>query len=150
MIEIKEALLKECKSFVEKRLKNIEETISSHQKALQTETKSSAGDKHETGRAMLQLEMEKAGKQLLGVSKMNQILSQIDTAKKSNIANLGSVICTSNGNYFLSISAGKIEIEEGIYYAVSIASPIGQLLLGKEEEGDFIIYSNKINIDSIF
>ena len=150
MIEIKEALLKECKSFVEKRLKNIEETISSNQKALQTETKSSAGDKHETGRAMLQLEMEKAGKQLLGVSKMNQILSQIDTAKKSNIANLGSVICTSNGNYFLSISAGKIEIEEGIYYAVSIASPIGQLLLGKEEEGDFIIYSNKINIDSIF
>ena len=147
---LKEQLYKETIAYVEKREKTIETTITSAQKALATETKSSAGDKHETGRAMLQLEMEKAGKQLLGVSKMNQILSQIDTAKKSNIANLGSVICTSNGNYFLSISAGKIEIEEGIYYAVSIASPIGQLLLGKEEEGDFIIYSNKINIDSIF
>ena len=58
-MNIKEELLKKCHQFVNNRLQNIEETISSNQTALQSETKSSAGDKHETGRAMLQLEMEK-------------------------------------------------------------------------------------------
>ena len=63
-MNLKEALFKQCEAFVNKRLRNIEEVISSNQKALQSETKSTAGDKHETGRAMLQLEMEKAGQQL--------------------------------------------------------------------------------------
>ena len=63
-LKIKEVLFKECEDFVNKRLQTVEDIISSNQKALQSETKSSAGDKHETGRAMLQLEMEKAGQQL--------------------------------------------------------------------------------------
>lgn len=59
-MNLKETLFKQCVLFVNKRLQTIEEVLSSNQKALQAETKSSAGDKHETGRAMLQLEMEKA------------------------------------------------------------------------------------------
>ena len=66
-----------CKTYVDKRLETIEEIISSNQKALQSETKSSAGDKHETARAMLQLEMEKAGQQLASISQMRLILAKI-------------------------------------------------------------------------
>ena len=55
--------------FVNNRLQTVQDTLfHSNQKALQSETKSSAGDKHETGRAMLQLEMEKAGQQLSGIT----------------------------------------------------------------------------------
>ena len=66
-----------------KRAQTVEEIISSNQKALHSETKSSAGDKHETGRAMLQLEMEKASQQLEGISQMNEILSKIDFSEES-------------------------------------------------------------------
>ena len=52
-------------------IKHVEDTIEVYKKGildaqngLQSESKSSAGDKHETGRAMLQLEAEKLGKQL--------------------------------------------------------------------------------------
>ena len=105
-LKTKELLFNLCKDFVNKRLKTVQDIISSNQKALQSETKSSAGDKHETGRAMLQLEMEKASQQLEGISIMNQILSKVDISKSSKIAHLGSVIITNKANYFLSISAG--------------------------------------------
>ncbi|MFT6699119.1 MAG: transcription elongation GreA/GreB family factor [Porticoccaceae bacterium] len=132
-IKIKQELFKHCKAFVNKRAQTVEEIISSNQKALQSETKSSAGDKHETGRAMLQLEMEKAGQQLEGISQMNEILSKINFSEASNKAHLGSIIFTEKANYFLSISAGQIIIDRQKYFAVSVSSPIGKLLLGKSE-----------------
>jgi hypothetical protein len=132
-LKIKLELFKHCKAFVNKRAQTVEEIISSNQKALQSETKSSAGDKHETGRAMLQLEMEKAGQQLEGISQMNEILSKINFIEASNKAHLGSIIFTEKGNYFLSISAGQIIVDCQKYFAVSVSSPIGKLLLGKSE-----------------
>ena len=56
MISIKESLYNECKNALNLRLKVLQQTISDIETNLQSETKSSAGDKHETGRAMLQLE----------------------------------------------------------------------------------------------
>ena len=58
---IKKALFAKCEAFVSEKIDSLERGLESHQKALASETKSSAGDKHETGRAMLQLEMEKSG-----------------------------------------------------------------------------------------
>ena len=70
MLTLKESLFQQCEDFVNTRLQTIQIILSSHQKTLSPETKSSAGDKHETGRAMLQLEMEKAGQQLAAVEQM--------------------------------------------------------------------------------
>ena len=142
-MNLKEALYNNCKEFVEKRLQNVEEVISSNQKALQTETKSSAGDKHETGRAMLQLEMEKAGQQLAGITQMKEILAKIDISKTSKNAHLGSIVYTDKANYFLSISAGHLTIENTNYFAVSVSSPIGKLLLGKQK-GEAISFNGNV------
>ena len=133
-LKIKEALFEQCEVFVNKRLYNIENVISSNQKALQSETKSSAGDKHETGRAMLQLEMEKAGQQLAGIAQMKVVLSKIDILKTSKNACLGSVIITAKVSYFLSISAGQLVVADKSYFAISVSSPMGKLLLGKQEK----------------
>ena len=139
--------------FVNKRLQTVEEILHSHQKSLQSETKSSAGDKHETGRAMIQLEMEKASQQLTGISEMNEILSKIDSSNsgKSNrkMAHLGSVVYTVKANYFLSISAGQIVTENKVFYAISTSSPIGKLLLGKLENEEFLFDGKPIKIQKI-
>lgn len=132
-LEIKEALFRQCEAFANKRLQTVEAVIYSNQLALQSETKSSAGDKHETGRAMLQLEMEKAGQQLAGIMQMKEILAKVDILKTSKNVCLGSVIFTEKVNYFLSISAGQLEVANKMYFAVSVSSPIGKLLLGKQE-----------------
>lgn len=149
-LKIKEALFKQCGAFVNKRLKTVEELISSNQRALQSETKSSAGDKHETGRAMLQLEMEKAGQQLAGIRQMKEILVKIDVLKTSKNACLGSLIFTDKVRYFLSISAGQLVVADKIYFAISISSPVGKLLLGKKENEEVVFNGKTILINGIF
>ena len=148
-MNIKEELYNQCKKFVEDRLETIQKTISSNQKALQSETKSSAGDKHETGRAMLQLEMEKAGQQLQSIQKMQETLSKIKLDNSTKKAHLGSLVKTNQASYFLSISAGKLEVENKIYFAVSISSPIGKALLGKQENEEALFNGKKFIIQII-
>jgi hypothetical protein len=146
-LHIKELLFKACTSFIDERSKTVNEIISSNQKALLSETKSSAGDKHETGRAMLQLEMEKASQQLATVQQMKAVLNKTTFENNSDLICLGSLIITDKGNYYLAISAGKIIIENKTYYAISANSPIGKQLLGKKV-GETIPF-NKAQIRTI-
>lgn len=139
--KIKEQLYKACALFVGNRLKTVTNIIESNKKALHSETKSSAGDKHETGRAMLQLEMEKASQQLDGINTMAAILNKISIENQSKTIRLGSLITTTKANYFLAISVGKIVIENKDYFAISAQSPIGKQLLGKNI-GDTIPFNN--------
>ena len=148
MKSIKEQLYQACADFVQKKEEDILKTIRSNQEALNSETKSSAGDKHETGRAMLQLEMEKASQQLEVVHQMKSTLKRINISETSARAKLGSLVATDHTDYFLAISAGELKINDGIYYAVSVGSPIGKLLLGKSE-GDSFSFQKEINITKI-
>ncbi|RED46282.1 hypothetical protein DFQ10_10150 [Winogradskyella eximia] len=128
---IKEQLYNLCLVFVEQRLITVNKAILDIQNSLQSETKSSAGDKHETGRAMLQLEREKAGHQLAEIEKQKQILHKVNVESKHQKVALGSVIKTTQANYFIAVSAGEIVIDKTTYYAISAATPIAQLLLSK-------------------
>ena len=132
-LKIKKKLFEACVLFVENRRTTVVHTIESSKKDLLSETKSSAGDKHETGRAMVQLEMEKAGQQLTVVDQMKEQLDKIDANQTSEIVCLGSLIITSSLAYYLSISMGKITLNGKEYYAVSSNSPIGKQLLGKRK-----------------
>lgn len=146
---VKEKLYKHCFNEVKKRLHTIELTISSNQKALESETKSSAGDKHETGRAMLQLEMEKAGQQLANIKQMQETLAKINVDKPAAIAHLGSVIYTDTINYFLAISCGQLTVANKKFFAVSVSSPIGKILLGKKQHDVFTFKGKPIQITKI-
>ena len=138
---IKKQLLQLCTTSLDTRLQSVLAVIEDIKQSLQSETKSSAGDKHETGRAMLQLEREKAGHQLAEIEKTKQILSKINTESTYKNIGLGSVVYTTTSNYFISISAGKLIVEDDTFYAISANTPIGQLLLGKSV-GDVINFRN--------
>ena len=145
----KEELYKQCNIYLQKRENTVTTIITSHQKALGSETKSSAGDKHETGRAMLQLEMEKAGQQLHSIAQMKETMARVDITKKSELACLGSLITTNKHRYFLSISAGEIKIGSQNCYAISVSSPIGRQLLGKQKGQQLTFNGNTIEIIGI-
>jgi transcription elongation GreA/GreB family factor len=128
---LKEELYIYCAQFLEERFSAVVNRIEGIQESLQSETKSSAGDKHETGRAMLQLEREKAGNQLLDINKQKELFAKVSTDSASQVACLGSLVTTDKGNYYLAISAGLITIQGHKYYAISTNSPIGSIILGK-------------------
>ena len=130
-LRLKENLYLQCVDFVENRFQIIQNTINEIQESLTSETKSSAGDKHETGRAMLQLEREKAGNQLAEIQKTKEQLSKIVLSKSSSCIGLGSVVFTNKNNYFIAISAGELQVDELVFYAISPSTPMGQLLMGK-------------------
>lgn len=143
---IKEKLYNRCLEFIDERLTIVNQTISDIQNALQSETKSSAGDKHETGRAMLQLEREKAGHQLAEIEKQKQLLHKMETTSKHETIALGSIVKTTTANYFIAISAGKITVENTTFYAISIATPIAQSLKSKRVGDDVHFRETKFKI----
>ncbi|WP_317192684.1 3-oxoacyl-ACP synthase [Gelidibacter pelagius] len=138
-LQLKRELYMKCVNFVEDRYSKIQNQINGIQESLTSETKSSAGDKHETGRAMLQLEREKAGQQLAEVEKLKEALSKIDVDKTSEIIGMGSVITTSSANYFIAISAGQMTVNSQSFFVISPNTPIGLLLMGKKF-GDAIVF----------
>jgi transcription elongation GreA/GreB family factor len=148
-MNIKQAVYEQCVAMVSQRYRTIENTIRSHQKSLLSETKSSAGDKHETGRAMLQLEMEKAGQLLIATQEMLETLTKINPLKTNALISLGALVTTNIGTYFLSVSAGQIKIKDQVYFAISTFSPIGSIMLGKKE-GDLLHWNGrKIEIQAL-
>ena len=129
---LKHKLYQECQLFINHRFQAIQNSITDIQNGLESETKSSAGDKHETGRAMLQLEREKAGHQLAEIEKQQEILQKINLNRTLQNVAFGSLVSTTQFNYFIAISAGKIIVENKNYYAISVSTPIAQLLLSKQ------------------
>ena len=141
MIE-KKQLYKTCLSNIEKRIQTAQEALEAAIAAGNDETKSSAGDKHETGRAMLQLEREKLGAQLAEAEKMQALLHKVRAQTISKSIGLGALVLTTGHCYFLSVSAGELTHEGQKVYCISPATPIGKLVFGKVE-GDSFTFLNK-------
>ena len=134
---MKEELYKHCLSYVEERLHRVQHTITTLQESLTSETKSTAGDKHETGRAMVQLEREKAGIQLSEIQKLQQLLAKISFESNTGVIHLGSLVYTTHSIYYIAISVGEIKIAKESIYAIASNTPIGKLLVGKRAEDSF-------------
>ena len=129
---IKKTLFDHCKAHLEKKMGVLEQQKKSLQKDLTSETKSSAGDKHETGRAMIQLEREKLGNQIREIELNYQRLNTVKDVKTSTIISLGSLIFTDKANYYVAIAADSCEVNSKVFYCISSQSPIGKLLIGKK------------------
>jgi len=147
--ELKVALLEHCQETVEKRHDKIKQTIAAIVESLEDESKSSAGDKHETGRAMLQIDRENAGKQLHEIENLQALVNKINIKAVSDYVRLGSLVYTNKGTYFISISIGQVTVGKTNYYCVALQSPIGQLLSGKNKGDTFLFNEKEFVVKSI-
>ncbi len=129
--EIKELLLDHMCQQLDFKIETARQAIVSAKEARNEDTKSSAGDKFETGRVMMQLEIDKNELLLNKAVAQKQELLQINHEKGTKKVEYGSLVITNLGSYFLSFGFGKIEVKKQIYYAISFAAPIGMLLKGK-------------------
>ncbi len=150
IIDLKNKIWLECFNDVEEKIDITQKEINDIQNIANNETKSSAGDKYETSREMLQQEKDKLEQQLSLAIFQKNILSQIDPKIiQENITN-GSLAITSIGNFYFSISKGKIKVEQKIYYCISLEAPIGQKLYGQSKNDEIIFQGKKIKIIEVF
>ncbi|SHI68962.1 Transcription elongation factor, GreA/GreB, C-term [Mesonia phycicola] len=130
-------LVKKCTSYVEERLHRLQLALKDLEQDLSNETKSSAGDKYETSREMINIEINKLQNQIQGFKKLKEILTLVEHRKSSTSIQLGSVVKTNQANYFIAIPVGEITTEKEKFYGIGLNSPIGQLLLGKKVGEEF-------------
>lgn len=128
---IKSQLHQACQEQLKERLTGLENRLLDLREALENETKSSAGDKYETSRAMVHQEQEKLLRQQAVLRQQQQHLSTLKITIGKNVAQLGSLVLTNRGAYYLSIPLGRVEVEGRSYYVLSLAAPLGKVLLGK-------------------
>ncbi|MCW5910993.1 MAG: 3-oxoacyl-ACP synthase [Cyclobacteriaceae bacterium] len=148
-MELRKTLLDLCHAYADARIQAAREAMQQAQQAANMEEKSSAGDKYETGRAMAQLEKEKAAVQLLEGNKLKEALSKINPEASTPKVSLGSVVITDKGNYYLAIGAGKLKVEEKEFLALSPASPLGMQLSGRSVGDKITFQGNAIAIISV-
>ncbi len=147
--DIKKYILKKIIEIIDERIIASKHAVVAAKESRDNESKCSAGDKYEVGRTMVQLELEKSRVLLNKSLKLKNELTQLNLKRKNNKVNSGSLVITNQGNYFISIGIGKIEIENRLYYAISLASPIGERLYGKREGERFNFQGKEIIIKEI-
>jgi len=136
--------------FVLQRIDTAGIALKQAQEASNDDTKSSAGDKFETTREMMQQDIAR-NKNLLFDGQQNlQLLSSLESvpAAGDTVRN-GSLVYTSKGIFYISISAGQLNVEDQLVFAISAASPIGQLLIGKKAGESFSFNQNAYTIEDI-
>lgn len=140
-LAIKQSLYSQCIDFVENKILIAQQAVNMAQESANSETKSSAGDKHETSRAMAMLEQSKNAQALGELIKMKPVLQALEPTTKivQSSIELGSLIITSNKNFYISIAAGKLTYGGLSFFAISPASPIGKALLPLKK-GDSLVF----------
>ncbi len=149
MISLKERLYKMCIDYVQVRIDGARQGIADAQYAAIEETKSSAGDKYETGREMMQQETDRSQLLLNEANKLMVALSRINAHVLHHSAEPGSLIITNNGAFYLAISAGSFQVDGKAYFAVSPASPIGTHLAGRKAGDEFSLNGRSYRVESV-
>ena len=130
---LKKEVLEIALKRTQERIDMIESALETAQDSSNDDTKSSAGDKYETSREMIQQDINRYQKQLLEANKDLQQLISIESTvdDRPEFVRLGSVVRTTTGLYLIATSIGALKIRDNIIFVISPASPIGQLLIGK-------------------
>ena len=136
-------LINHLRSQLLERIAAANEAIASAREAFGSETKSSAGDKHEVGRAMVQQELDKLEEQHMKLRGLLSELERVPMERKYDRVAFGCLVSTSHGLYFVAIGIGAVELDGERCYAISMASPIGQALQGSST-GDRIPFNGKV------
>ena len=144
----KQLLHAQCISIIADRISNAERALGSAHESMLGETKSSAGDKFETSRAMLQGEQDRMKGMLIKNKEMAYNLSKIPLDNHSIIQS-GSLVETDTQSYFIAIGLGKVIQHSKTYYVISLASPLGQLLKNKQAGTEVILNGKSIKITNV-
>lgn len=142
MMNIKKILHEHTLSLIQQRIDTAKSAMEAAAEAATQETKSSVGDKYETGRAMMQNEKEKNKIQLIKAIQLKSQLKALSPERKSEIVEHGSLVVCNAATFYFSIGWGKVQLENKDYFVVSLNAPLGKAMRGKSA-GDKISFQNR-------
>jgi hypothetical protein len=141
-IIFKNKLKQFCSYLIEQRIKSAKAAIDNAQQAANSEEKSSAGDKYETGRAMSHLERDMHTKQVAENIKEIAMLQAIHTDIIYDTIVTGAFIKCTGMSFFIAAGLGKQIIDGEIILFLSPNAPLAKLMQNKKT-GDHFLFAGK-------
>jgi transcription elongation GreA/GreB family factor len=130
LMTIKQKVSKHYTTFVHEKVTLLQQTLADLKESGANETKSTAGDKHETALAMLQIEQANKRTQLQEALEQKAVLEKISNVTNTTKIVQGSLVKTNKGYFYISVAFGKAVINDMAVIAISPQSPLGAKLMG--------------------
>lgn len=125
------------------------ENLIAETRASNNDTKSSMGDKYETGREMLQQEINNLQRQLNEVMNQQAVLQKITSDPSEKVQN-GALVKTDKGLFYVAVSMGEIIFENQKIMTVSAESPLVKIMYNKKAGENFIVNTIYQTIENIW
>lgn len=149
-MSLKNSLYAACLSHLTLRLDAARAGMAAAQESSNSETKSSAGDKYETGREMAQQERDRHAQQLHEAQKLLADLQKLNPELPCDTVRLGAAAATSLGLFYVSVGAGRLRTAEGQeFVAVSPAAPLLATLAGKRAGDEVLFNGKKVRVEAV-
>jgi hypothetical protein len=140
MHTLKSEIINACRVFLEEKIHALKTIMQELSEAANADAKSSAGDKHETARAMVQLEQEKTGAQLKEAEEQLMEFNKHDFSQSHAVIGQGSLIGTDKAVFFVAGSIGKLEVNGQAVFVISNRSPLA-LVFNSKKQKDTVIFN---------
>ncbi|WP_339916607.1 hypothetical protein [Yeosuana marina] len=147
-MKTKQLLLQICNEHVDKRIIDYKNEIDLIKDSIASNDKISS-EEDDAGNEKLFNDLEKNVEYLNNAQKTKEHLKLIKTNIEFKDVVLGSIVKTDSIHFYISISIGKIDLEGETYYAISLQSPIGQLLKNKIVDSRFVFNDKSYLITEI-
>lgn len=144
MINFKTSLKKAAEQLITERIEITRSAINNAQEAANSEGKSSAGDKYETGRAMGHLQKDMFARQQAENMKELDQLQKVNTNIIHTTAQTGAFVRCSTYCFFIAAGLGKQLIDDRPIFFLSPHAPFAKLLQQKKVGDSFLF--NKMEV----
>lgn len=141
-IAFKTGLKKVGEQLIQERIAMAKAAMDSAQEAANSEDKSSAGDKYETGRAMGHLEKDMHARQLAEHVKELDKLQKVNIALIYPAAQMGAFVQCTEFAFFIAAGLGRQVIAGQDVYFLSPDAPIAKVLFNKKA-GDQLLFNKQ-------
>ena len=126
---LKQKIYSQFRQILETKINGLQQQLNDLKESTANETKSTAGDKYETARAMLQIEQDNTRRQLQESLEQQSAFNAIEITISSHEIIRGSLVKTNKGYLFISVALGKIIVDGINVIALSPQSPLGKQLM---------------------
>lgn len=148
---MREIILKHLMGHVDKDLEEAKARMASLKESLGAESKSSAGDKHETGRAMIHLEQERVQDTVGRLEHMRGVLVQRATQGKAiQRVSPGALVETTGPWVLVGVPMGKVQLPDALVLCVGAEAPLAQKWHGAQPGDQVVLGSQQLTIQAIY
>lgn len=140
---VKREIISQLTYTIETKVSACNKALGDLSEALLSEGKSSAGDKYETGRAMIHQEMDQTKRQLAQWKDLAVRLASQNPEVILDKAEMGALVETDKGYLFFFAALGEVTWNGRKVFCLGPTSPLGQVFLGKKA-GDTVPFRQQV------